>query len=109
MIVSCLKIIFKMCPVVSEDTLALPTQEVLNIIGSECIAQAVSDSDAIWFVVFERVIKEYERVGRTDLIDTFTWLDHHFRLDNQYKFNDLQVYHYVGGNADREPTCEESA
>ena len=89
----------------SEDTLALPTQEVLNIMGEACIAQAVQDADSVWFVVFERVAQQYEAVGRTDLSDTIAWLDENFSFENQYDFNDLQVYHYIDGQTDRETTC----
>lgn len=89
----------------SEDTLALPTQEVLNIMGQACIAQSVADAENVWFVVFERVAKQYEVVGRTDLSDTIDWLDEQFTLENLYEFNDLQVYHYSDGKTDRDTTC----
>jgi mannosyltransferase len=89
----------------SEDTLALPTQEVLNIMGEACIAQAVTDADNVWFVVFERVAQQYEAVGRTDLSDAIGWLDEQFTLENLYEFNDLQVYHYSDGKTDRDTSC----
>ena len=89
----------------SEDTLALPTQEVLNIMGEACMAHAVNDADNLWFVVFERVAQQYEAVGRSDLSDSITWLDEQFVLENLYEFNDLQVYHYIDGQSDRETTC----
>ena len=89
----------------SEDTLALPTQEVLNIMGEACMAQAVTDADNVWFVVFERVAQQYEAVGRSDLRDSIAWLDEQFSLEKLYEFNDLQVYHYIDGQSDRETTC----
>lgn len=89
----------------SEDTLALPTQEVLKVNGEMCIAQATANADDVWFVVFERVVEQYKAAGRTDLQDTFDWLDDHFTHENQYTFNDLLVYHYVDGQPDRERTC----
>lgn len=89
----------------SEDTLALPTQEILNIIGDGCIAEAVDNAKSVWFVVFERVIEQYEQAGRTDLSDSLSWLDEHFIRDDQYMFNDLIVYRYVDGSNDRETIC----
>lgn len=89
----------------SEDTLALPTQEVLNIFGEMCIAHAVHDAENIWLVVFERVAQQYDAVGRSDLSDAISWLDENFAFENRYNFNDLQVYHYIDGQPDRETTC----
>jgi len=89
----------------SEDTLALPTQEVLDVMSEICIIQAVSDAENVWFVVFERVAQQYEAVGRTDLSDSINWLDEQFTLENLYEFNDLQVYHYIDGKTDRDTTC----
>jgi mannosyltransferase len=89
----------------SEDTLALPTQEVLTIFGEVCVAHAVHDAENVWFVVFERVAQQYEVAGRSDLSNVIGWLDENFAFENRYNFNDLQVYHYIEGQADRETTC----
>jgi len=90
----------------SEDTLALPTQEVLNLYADVCIMEGVAGADGVWLIVFERVIDQYVAVGRTDFVDVQNWLDDNFTFEKDYQFNDLLVYHYVDGQADREQTCE---
>lgn len=89
----------------SEDTLALPTQDVLQVVSGECIAQASENADGVWFVVFERVADQYEAAGRTDLSDVLAWLDDNFTLKEQHQFNDLLVYQYIEGANNRETTC----
>jgi len=89
----------------SEDTLALPTQEVLNLYADVCVMEGVSDADGVWLVVFERVIAQYEAAGRTDLTDVQLWLDEYFKLEQEHRFNDLLVYRYVDGQNDRETSC----
>lgn len=89
----------------SEDTLALPTQEVLNLLADGCIQSASRDAETVWFVVFARVAEQYESAGRTDLADSFTWLDENFTFDQEYSFNDLNVYRYRDGDPSRSTDC----
>jgi len=89
----------------SEDTLALPTQEVMNLYADACVMEAVADMDGVWLVVFERVADQYAAVGRTDLTDVQDWLGENFTFEQEYVFNDLLVYHYADGQSDREQTC----
>lgn len=81
----------------SEDTLALPTQETLKLPADECIASAARGGKRFWFVVFDRLAKEYENVGRKDLVNAFAWLDTYFQLEDEFNFNDLTIYLYTDG------------
>lgn len=91
----------------SEDTLALPTQEVLNLYADVCVMEGVREADGVWLVIFERVLAQYEALGRTDLSDVQAWLDENFTFEDEYRFNDLLVYHYGDGQIDRQTTCVE--
>ena len=77
-----------------EDTLALPTQEALQLIADDCIQAASRDAQRVWFVTFERAEREYAAAGLDDLQDAFDWLDEHYMLDERLTFNDLNVYRY---------------
>lgn len=89
-----------------EDTLALPTQEALQLLADACIQAAARDAEGVWFVVFARAQEQYEAAGRTELRDAFAWLGAHFAQTEQIAFNDLLVYRYTQPLAEFSPDCE---
>jgi uncharacterized membrane protein len=76
----------------SEDTLALPTQQVLNLLAEVCVQAASRDGQRIWFVMFADAPRQYKVSGRTDLQDAFDWLNAHYTQAEVRYFNDLDIY-----------------
>ncbi len=72
-----------------EDTLARPTQEVLNLLADDCVAAAAKGSARIWFVIFQRQIDEMQ--GHPPDLQ---WLNTHYHRQNILYFSDLLVYLY---------------
>lgn len=89
-------------PGAPEDTLALPTQEALQLLADACIAEASAGGERVWFVVFDRAESQYAAAGRTELSDAIGWLEGNYTLTDTLRFNDLLVYRY----ADPSPTIE---
>lgn len=89
-----------------EDTLALPTQEVLGLLADACIQSAARDAESIWFIVFAQAQQQYEAAGRTDLRDAFLWLEEHFARTEHIAFNDLLVYRYTQPLGEFSSNCE---
>jgi mannosyltransferase len=67
------------------DTLALPTQQALNLFATS-MNKAVDGRSRIWFVIFEQAVQE--RGGN------LAWLDQNYRLKQIERFNDLDLYLY---------------
>jgi 4-amino-4-deoxy-L-arabinose transferase-like glycosyltransferase len=74
-----------------EDTLARPTQEVLNLLADECLPLAAKGSNRVWFVIFQRQIDQVHGA-----IPDINWLDAHYRRVSIQPFNDLLLYRYDG-------------
>jgi hypothetical protein len=74
-----------------EDTLARPTQEVLNLLADDCLAVAAKGSARVWFVIFQRQIDQAQGA-----VPDIKWLDAHYRRVSIQPFNDLLVYSYEG-------------
>lgn len=72
-----------------EDTLALPTQDVLRLWASPCVAAAANGRPRVWFVIFKEQIEQQGGVS-PDL----AWMDAHYHRVRIETFNDLQVYLY---------------
>jgi mannosyltransferase len=89
----------------AEDTLAVPTQEALQLLADPCVPVAASGARRVWFVTLERAEQQYEQFGRTELADAFNWLDAHFTADETSHFNDLNLYLYSNGTGNETTDC----
>jgi 4-amino-4-deoxy-L-arabinose transferase-like glycosyltransferase len=76
----------------STDTLALPTQEVLGLLAQPDVAQAVGNSQRVWFVVFQRALDEAAELGTEN--PSKAWLDTHYRLTDTISYSDLMIFLY---------------
>lgn len=96
-----------------EDTLALPTREVLNVAAYDCVAGAGQGAARVWFVYFPDVIRQAEAAGRDDVTAAFSWLETHYTQVEQQQFNDLDVVLYAnpdeGARSTDCPPREEAA
>lgn len=77
------------------DTLALPTQEVLAVRADDCIQTATRDAQRVWFVVYERAEREAAAAGIPILQEQFEWLTANYTLIEKTTFNDLNLYLYA--------------
>ncbi len=87
-----------------EDTLALPTQEVLNLLAKPCIAAATDGADRVWFVIFDREESQYNNAH-----PHLTWLRAHYREGDSTAFEDLLIVPFTEPDAAARsrPGCEE--
>jgi len=76
------------------DTLALPTQQALGLIAERSLEAAVGDAPRVWFVIFERAIREYRDLGY-ETHPHLTWLDAHYRLERVETWDDVLLYVYA--------------
>lgn len=89
----------------SDDTLALPTQETLNIMADACVQAAAHEGQRVWWVVFARAEAEYEAAGRPELKDAVVWLDDHYTAISTEQFSDLNVVLYADPRGDLAGEC----
>lgn len=75
----------------SEDTLALPTQESLELLADAAIADAVGDARRVWWVSFDFAEAQYARAGRPEYQDAVNWLAAQYTGDEPLAWNDLVV------------------
>jgi hypothetical protein len=75
------------------DTLALPTQKTLGLLAKPTIEDAVGDSEAVYLIIFEKAIKEYQDFGEPTHPD-LAWLDDHFVLSDVIHWEDILLYQY---------------
>ncbi len=78
-------------PGAAEDTLALPTQEALQLLADSCVQAAVGDGQRVWFVTFGFAEEQYASAGRPEFTQAVTWLQANFTEMQTYTFNDLTV------------------
>ncbi len=90
----------------SDDTLALPTQNALNIAADACVQSAVHDGKRIWWVVFDFAKDQYAAAGRPELEQAVAWLDSHYSADSTEQFNDLNVVLYSDPRGDLSTECK---
>jgi hypothetical protein len=76
------------------DTLAPATQEVLRIKAEPDIQTATEDAERVWYVIYQRVIDEYDPKGNSPYPD-FEYLNSHFVLQATETWDGLQVFLYV--------------
>lgn len=74
------------------DTLALPTQEVLGLLGKPDMSTAVGDAEHVWFVVFQRALDEAKELGEPNR--NMAWLEDHYRLTDAIEYGDLNILVY---------------
>ncbi len=84
----------------TNDTLAPATQAALDIFPVEDLPAAVAGAHRVWFVVFDRAVAEYAAAGASGH-PQLDWLENHFELNGRQDFNDLSVYIFSNGEADR--------
>lgn len=89
----------------SEDTLALPTQESLQLMADACIQSASRDGQRIWFVVFADAERQYEESDRPEYRETIAWLNTNYALVEQQQFNDLNLYLFDSRAVERSTEC----
>lgn len=77
-----------------DDTLALPTQQVLGLLADETVEQAAQGARRVWWVVFEFAERQYAAAGRPELREAVAWLDEHYHEAGRWTFNDLVLVHY---------------
>jgi hypothetical protein len=75
------------------DTLASPTQEAIGLMALPTIESIGTSRDRIWFVIFQRAIKEYQAMGY-ETHPHITWLNEHYALEHTETWGDLLVYVY---------------
>ncbi|MEP7287658.1 MAG: glycosyltransferase family 39 protein [Chloroflexota bacterium] len=86
-----------------EDTLAIPTQKVLNLFADNCISAAAHGSSRIWFVIFQRQIAEESGAS-----PSLGWLNVHYRQVSVEAYNDLLIYLYERPDATaQQAICED--
>ncbi len=91
-----------------EDTLALPTRQVLGVRAVDCVQQ-VGGAGRVWFVVFPDVLRQAEAAGRDDVTAALNWLDMHYRREETQRFNDLDVMLFAEPDADASAArCQEA-
>ncbi|MBN1965952.1 MAG: glycosyltransferase family 39 protein [Anaerolineae bacterium] len=92
-----------------EDTLALPTQEVLGLFGEPCVAAAAGGADRVWFVIFAQ--EEPQILGLMDEHPHLGWLRAHYTAGEPVAFEDLLVIPFTDPDdvARSAPGCEEAA
>jgi hypothetical protein len=75
------------------DTLALPSQEAMQLFPARDILQASEGAERVYFVVFSGAIEEY-RVLQGKSHPQLAWLKEHYRETGRVVFNDLEVYSF---------------
>jgi hypothetical protein len=72
------------------DTLALPTQEVLGLYAATDVATAVSGTDRVWLVIFQKALEEYEPASHPHL----SWFNRNYRELHVQQIDDLNIYEF---------------
>ncbi len=83
----------------SDDTLALPTQEMLNLLADESVEQAAAGSRRVWWIMFDFAERQYAAAGRPELAEALAWLDDHYSETRRWILNDLVVILYTRDEA----------
>jgi len=90
----------------SDDTLALPTQQTLNILADACAQTAVHEGKRVWWVVYDFAKAQYATAGRPELAEAEAWLNSHYTAASTQKFNDLDVVLYTDPHGDLGGECQ---
>jgi mannosyltransferase len=94
----------------SDDTLALPTQEMLGLLASACLQEAAQSAPRVWYITLERAEQEaeilFQRTGTSTLNNELTWLNTHYSLASEQHLNDLNIYLFTTTDAVLSTDCE---
>src|SRR5690606_30559470 len=74
-----------------QDTLAVPTQDVLQIRADECVQTAARDGTRIWWIAFDFADEQYAAANRPEFRDAVDWLADHYEVDTSTDINDLEI------------------
>lgn len=89
-----------------EDTLALPTQEVLGLIGQRCLSEALGGAERVWLVIFAQEEEEYLNLPGVKAHPYLDWLRIHYDEGQAVTFEDLLLIPFSGPD-DYVPRCPE--
>ena len=78
----------------AQDTLAVPTQEMLGLLAAPTLEVAVGDASRVWFVVYTRTERELAAMGADDLVVMHAALTARYGHPKLLTFSDLNVYAY---------------
>jgi 4-amino-4-deoxy-L-arabinose transferase-like glycosyltransferase len=73
------------------DTLALPTQEVIQLFAKDDLAEAVGAAEIVWFIIFDRAIDEYQALGEENH-PHLIWLSENYQQDRVETWGDVSLY-----------------
>lgn len=90
----------------SSDTLALPTQQALNILADACVQSAAQAANRVWWVVFDFAEEQYASQNRPEYQQAVDWLEAHYTRASIQKFNDLDVVLYTDPRGDLSTNCD---
>jgi hypothetical protein len=76
------------------DTLAIATQQVLNIDAEDTIESATMDAKRVWFIIYERSIDEYQAAGFATHPD-IDYLNSQFHLLSDERWDGLRLLLYT--------------
>ncbi len=91
-----------------EDTLALPTQEVLGLIGERCLPAVLGGAERVWLVIFAQEEKEYLSLPSVEAHPHLSWLRTHYHESQATVFEDLLIIPFSEPNS-YTPSCPEEA
>ena len=94
-------------PGAADDTLSLTAQRTLGAVAVECVQQAASRADRVWWVTFSFTADQYAAAGVNTYQQAIDWLDANFATAFTYHYNDLDVTLYYNRTTD--PTQGECA
>ncbi len=77
----------------STDTLSSATSKILHLNNYESMSTASTDSDRVWFVIYQQSIDELAAQGYKTH-PQLEYLDHHFKFESVETWNDIKVYLY---------------
>lgn len=73
------------------DTLALPTQEILDLVAEPSVEAAVDDIDKVWFIIFNKAIAEYQEMNY-ETHPHLLWLGDHYELDQMQPWGPVRLF-----------------
>ena len=75
------------------DTLALKSQQAMNIYAQPDMNTAVGNNQEVRFVVFSKALAEYKEIGVT-IHPKIQWLNDHFIQNNHINIGDLEIFYF---------------
>lgn len=89
-----------------EDTLALPTQQSLDLLADACAQAASSQASRVWWLTFDFAADQYSAQNRPEFARAQQWLDDHYTALQTQHFNDLELILYDDRRGSWSPVCE---